>query len=113
MATEELELDVVEALQRARKQYEARIAAIDVALANLDGELGTLPVRRKFDVGDDKIAAVREYLAKAGEARQADIRDDLKFNSGTVSVALKALEAQGIVRQTKKSNRSMVWAIVR
>lgn len=55
--------------------------------------------------GPENIERVRSYLSKRGSAFQSAITTDLALHSGTVSWALRALEADGVVRATGRSLR--------
>ena len=111
--------DAIASLQQTRARLIRDVEAIDRALkelgavsdgASFSGSLG----RRAYQVGDDKIAAVLEYIEQAGgRARQADITRDLNINSGTASTALRALEAEGQIAKGPKTNRSATWELAR
>lgn len=110
--------DAIASLQATRAALIRDVEAIDRALKEL-GALNDRPSftgslgRRAYQVGDDKIDAVLEYIQKAGgRARQADIVRDLDINSGTASTALRALEAEGQVAKGPKQNRSATWQLV-
>lgn len=105
--------DPITSLEQARAELAERLSAIDTALAALRGE-GTVPVTaglglRKSSIGDDKLEAVRAYVRKMRRVRQADIGHELGLNSGTVSVAVANLEAEGSIVPAGKEDRSMVW----
>ena len=73
---------------------------------------GSKPVRRGRGVSDAKLRAVRQYMeAHAGQdVRQVDISRDLNENSGSISLALRALESSGDVEDTGRVDRkSKVW----
>lgn len=114
MADDDVAADLLRARAKVEEEYERRIAAIDGALEALginareDGRWR----RPTASVGADKVEAVRAYVRRMGEVRQADIAQELKMNTGTVSTALDALEAAGEVERGSKVNRSrMVRAV--
>ena len=103
--------EAIAALERTRQEIaedcERRLAAIDTALAALRGE--DVVLRRRPQVGPDKIEAVRTYIRKVKKARQSDIVRATGFNSGTVSTALQALQLDGEVEAGTKVDRSRMW----
>lgn len=60
-------------------------------------------------IGDDKLESIRDYLRAHPRARQRDIEDGTKLNSGTVSVAKDVLLEQGEIEVGGKERRSYVW----
>lgn len=65
-------------------------------------------------VGQANVDMVREEMRGRGRAAQSEVRKAVGKNSGTVSLAFKALEAEGFVRDTgEKQDRSTVWEVVR
>lgn len=115
-------------LENERKELIARVEAIDATLAllrggSVDGMVDALvaamrngshtPSSRSAGVGDDKLNAVRAFVRSAKRVRQADIQHKLDLNSGTVSMALRELQAEGEVVPRGKENRSRVWEIVK
>lgn len=117
--TEQLEAE----LTRLRAtEVGQRIAAIELLLGQSpDGPAGMLradletrirSTRRGRGVSDAKLRAVRSYMeAHAGQdVRQVDISRDLNENSGSISLALRALEGAGDVEDTGRVDRkSKVW----
>ena len=118
-------------LRRLREETPVgrRMTAIEVLLA----ENGTLPTptmalpqraaepvpaappvrRRGPGVSQAKLHAVRQYMEAKGEARQVDISNDLEENSGSVlSLALRALEAEGVVEPGDIESKSKVWRFI-
>lgn len=93
-----------------------RMAAIEVLLSE-DGYAPAAPSspsrqqgRRGPGVSEVKLNAVRQYLQTKGEARQVQISTDLDENSGTVSLALRALETEGVALDTGRVvNKSKIW----
>jgi hypothetical protein len=96
-----------------------RMEAIELLL--MDGNLPDLPTlharstadagRRGPGVSQAKMDAVREYMQSHGEARQVDIASDLQENTGSVSLALRALAAEGSVEDTGRvENKAKVWS---
>lgn len=97
-----------------------RMTAIEVLLGE-DGAMAVpsleertatrhAPGRRGPGVSQTKLTAVRQYLQAHGEVRQVDIAKDLEENTGSVSLALRALEAEGVAKDTGAvDNKSKVW----
>lgn len=113
-------------LDAMREQLLEEVAAIDATISVLrNGQSASdlvstilttfrgrvsVAAPRGAGVGADKLAQVREYVQKHGRVRQSDVARDLDLNSGTVSVALHALQMEGEVENTnRKENRSLVW----
>lgn len=104
-------------LERLRRQ----VAAIEVLLG-ADHDLPVVseptparaPGRRGPGVSPAKLKAVREFMEANGpRVRQVDIGRQLGENSGSVSLALRALEAQGDVRDTGDvDNKAKVWEFI-
>jgi len=93
-----------------------RVSAIDSAIEILTGTRsanGPSITRRQGSVGADKVALVRDFIAKHREVRQAEITHALGLNSGTVSTATAELELQGEIEELPKRDRSKVWRAVR
>jgi hypothetical protein len=109
-----------------------RITALEVLLSD-NGTAGTTPDtlttgrpvvapapapveqfgRRGPGVSQAKLRAVRQYMETNGEVRQVDVSCDLGENSGSVSLALRALEAQGDVEDTGRVEaKSKVWRFI-
>jgi hypothetical protein len=92
-----------------------RITALEVLLGEdgLQVELATparAPAPRGPGVSQAKLRAVRQYLESHGQARQVDVAKDLDENSGSVSLALRALEAEGVAEDTGViDGKSKVW----
>lgn len=94
-----------------------RITALEMLLGDMDA---AVPRELKADaprgarpgtgVSEAKLNAVRKYMQVHGEARQVDLTNDLEENSGSISLALRALAAQGEVVDTGKVDRkAKVW----
>jgi DNA-binding MarR family transcriptional regulator len=111
----DINAQVVRTLRIARKelvrQYDERLANIDRAIASFNGDGGESEERR-YAISDDKVDAIRQLLKAEGRLQQRDITRLSELNSGTVSVALRALEADGEIRQRPKENGSRVWEYV-
>lgn len=97
-----------------------RMTAIEVLLAENGGAMPMMehvvasappaPGRRGPGVSQAKLAAVRQYLQAHGKARQVDIAKDLEENTGSVSLALRALASEGVALDTGTvDNKSKVW----
>lgn len=67
----------------------------------------------ELSISDEKLGQVLDYMRKNHKARQADIAQQTAFNSGTVSVALRKLKAQGAVREAGRENGSRMWEFIR
>lgn len=65
--------------------------------------------RERRGVGQHWIDATRDYLKKNKKVRQVQIAADLRANSGTISLALRALEDAGEARKAGVENRAQVW----
>lgn len=113
--------DIRPVLEAERERLRRRLQAIDVLLES-DGAMPladmpvptapapSAPARRGAGVSPAKLKAVHKYLESKGEVRQVEITNDLEENSGSVSLALRALEAQGVAQDTGKVvNKSKVW----
>lgn len=126
--------NILATLRQARdemeQEYLTRRSIIDRAIAAFESdEVPETPVRRRngtksveeLSIGSDKLKRVQAVLhaTQNGRMRQADIAKKAghkgkPMNSGTVSVALRKLEAEGQVRSTgSKEDGSMVWEEVR
>lgn len=58
------------------------------------------------------LQAITDYMRRQTRARQADVAKDLQLNSGTVSLALRQLEADGVVKSLERKDRgSVVWQL--
>lgn len=104
--------DLIAGLQERRDAAAAEVAALDAALAALNGNPTThllASAGRRVAIGDDKLEAVRKYIAKHGKVRQADITHATGFNSGTVSQATTALMLDGVIEKGPKEDRSTTW----
>jgi predicted HTH transcriptional regulator len=66
-----------------------------------------------LSISEDKLNQMLEFLRKNPKSRQADIAAKLGFNSGTVSVGLRKLKAQGAVQEAGRNNGSRLWQYVR
>jgi hypothetical protein len=103
-------------LTGTRVQYETRISGLEQAIAAFNS--GDSPSSNgngdhdKLAIGPDKLEAVRTYMSKRGKTRQADIAKHTRLNSGTVSVALRLLEAAGEVSSGPKEDGSRTWEFV-
>ena len=101
-----------------------RISALQVLLGEANGTtpelMGALeaslaaakdgPRRSGRGVSEAKLRAVREYMQAHGEARQVDVSNDLDENSGSVSLALRALADAGDVEDTGRViDKSKLW----
>jgi uncharacterized alpha/beta hydrolase family protein len=111
--------DLIAGLRDRREALAAELAAIDGAIAALGGG-GSIPAvnhmlssagPRRVSVGDDKVEAVREYIRARGKVRQADITNELQFNSGTISQATHALMLAGEIERGPKEDRSVTWRV--
>lgn len=111
-----------QARQELEQDYQARVTALDTAIAAMGGESvpaphnGETKDNGELSIGSDKLNKVRNVLRTSanGKLRQADITKKAKLNSGTVSVALRRLESDGEVRSTgEKMDGSMVWEEIR
>lgn len=96
-----------------------RMTAIEVLLGE-DGAMAVprledraarpAPGRRGPGVSQTKLAAVRQYLQAKDKVRQVDIARDLEENTGSVSLALRALAEEGVAQDTGEvDNKSKVW----
>lgn len=118
----------IEALEAEREELVERLEAIDLVLKAMREGGGTVQLvdlilnqhsRRRPrggrgpGVGEDRLDAVRAYVKKMGRVRQADIANELGYNSGTVSTALDALEAEGEIVKRGKENRSRVIEVAK
>lgn len=108
--------DILSNLEKARSEvqneYQARLTAIDRAIAAFGETPGHVHDDNRLSIGDDKLHRVLDVLRanRDGHLRQADIAKRTKLNSGSVSVALRKLQAANQVRATgRKENGSMVW----
>jgi hypothetical protein len=81
-------------------------------LVALDGMTATNGSGRAQGISQERLQKVAEYLRRNPRARQVDIAQHTKLNTGTVSVALRKLEGEGrIVRGEEKDNGSQVWKL--
>lgn len=118
----------VEGLEQARKALEEQADAVearamqetqdiqrrlDYVIKALDG-LYDMDARetqsnvQELRIGEEKLEAVERYIAQHGHTRQVEIQKALRFNSGTVSVAVRLLERAGKIERVGKDGRS--WA---
>lgn len=112
-ARQELLDEQEEAMDQVRQQFAGRITKVDTALGLLqDSAKADLPEVTVLSISDEKLAAVRSYIERHGKVRQASIAQDLKLNSGTVSVALRKLQSDGLVAPGGKEHGSRIWAPV-
>lgn len=106
--------------EEQRRQYHAREEAIKEAVrqalrAAFGDEIPSAgPVIEdhegaKLSISQKHLAAIEEYLAERGSARQADVVERLTLNSGTVSVGLRRLEQAGLIKKGDKKRGSRVW----
>lgn len=116
------------ALEAELTRLNTRAAAIRVLLGQENGSepmeerggrgrVRGAPAKRHRGVNEHKIAAIREYVEtktlENGDVRQVEIREDLKENSGAVSLALRALEEDGLVEDTGRVvGKSKVWRYI-
>lgn len=110
--------DLVAGLRVRREQLAAELAALDGAIAALNGDTIPSPANhlisaagKRVAIGDDKLEAVRKYIAKHGKVRQADITHATGFNSGTISQATHALMLEGVIERGPKEDRSTTWRV--
>lgn len=105
-------------IQEERRSLDAREAAIQRARDDLARALGGSgsPQRARTRAGISQKAAqhhldaIADYLSRHQRARQADIAKALQLNSGTVSLALRQLEEDGVVAALpEKERNSVVW----
>lgn len=61
--------------------------------------------------GGRNVEAVREFLRQTKTVTQRDVAAQLDLAPGSVSKAVRALEAMGEIRQDGKEGRSPVWTI--
>jgi hypothetical protein len=115
--------ELIPALETERAELQRRIEAIDILL----GREGSYTVRRTQEsavpkpriqrgegVSDIKKRAVLQYIRAHGHARQVQIQKDLNENSGAISLAVRALEAEGKIEHTGEIEaKSKVWRYVR
>lgn len=107
--------ELIARLKAEHTELSTRMAAIEQAIAILDGTpVAALyrPNGPRIAVGDDKLEAVRVYIRERGRVRQADITRELDLNSGTVSQATQALEREGEIEKGPKEDRSVTWRYV-
>jgi hypothetical protein len=99
--------------QQALDELAKRIITLEQWLGLSSGELITPTLARRWQkrtsVGAARLQAVRNYIERSGEARQADIVKDLNLNSGTVSVATNALQDAGDIEAIGKERGSVIW----
>lgn len=103
---------LIASLEAERASLETRLDALNQAIAALTGTRPANTAPRSAGVGEDKLAAVREYIRKRGKVRQAEIASALSFNTGTVSTATHALMLAGEIERGPKENRSVTWRAV-
>lgn len=103
-------------------ETEANIAVVEGALNALSGQNAAelSNARRllathvsKLSIGDDKLDRVRAYMLEHPRARQTQVQRGTKLNSGTVSVALRKLAAEGLIEMVGTEKRSQVWELKR
>lgn len=108
-------------IQEERRQLDAREHALQRAREELSQALGgnapSSPRPRtragvQQKASQDHVDAISDYLTAQGPTRQADLGKALGLNSGTVSLALRQLESDGLVSaQPEKERNSLVWEI--
>lgn len=113
-----LDANLSKALAKLREQREAyeqeieqlrfRESLVEQALDGLDGSLPR-PQRRTLNISEEKLAAVKDYVATEGSVRQVKIGEALKLNSGTVSVALRIMLKERLVEKGELDKGSRVW----
>ena len=102
------------------REHELRQVEMDLALTGKAGAV-LKPKRsgQRAKVTDPAKAAgprnveiVREFVSVRGKVTQAEVRKGTGKNSGTVSNALKGLEAEGFIRTTGEViDRSAEWEL--
>lgn len=101
-------------LTPTRSQYESRISSLEQAISVFsDSGSSENHDNDQLAIGPDKLEIVRTYMQEHGKVRQADIAKHTRLNSGTVSVALRVLEAAGEVSPGAKQDGSRTWEPVR
>jgi DNA-binding MarR family transcriptional regulator len=84
--------------------------ALDALRASSNGKRATSSKKIALSISPERFEKVQQYLQKQGRAKQTALVDELKLNSGTISVALKKLEQEGKARNTgEKQDGSQVW----
>lgn len=91
-----------------------RVSAIDHAIEALTGTKpnnGPAITRRGGSVGSDKKAEILALIEDNDEIRQAAIAGMLELNSGSVSMATRDLEREGLIEEITGRKRDKVWRI--
>jgi len=104
--------------QRVLQDLDAREGHIKLALEGMVlGEQDSAPApvsngnngAPRLSIHNDRLEIVRKYMERKGVTRQVDIGKETGENSGTVSVGLRVLEQQGLVRPGEVRDGSRVW----
>ena len=96
-------------LRRALVQARAEEATAHDRVRRLTHALSRLERPRRPAIGEKRIDAVHVHLQHRGPCRQSDIARELSMNPGSVSVALRTLTEEGLIRALGTRNRSRVW----
>lgn len=105
-AEKQLQQELVSARKEFEQEQNEREKRLDLIRRTVAGLRGK-PVMGS--IGTDRLQIVKDYLEKKGRARQADIATGTKLNTGTVSVALRTLEDEGLITRSEKEKGSQVW----
>jgi hypothetical protein len=89
------------------------VPSVDGAVATSTEPAADKPPEVHRSISAGRLNLVRDYFEHHEQARQADITKDLNLNSGAVSVALKLLRDEGVVKPGTQENGSRVWERVR
>lgn len=100
-----------------REAYRVRIAALkDLIKGSPSPEVAVKAETKTQDepgyrlsISDRRLGAIREYLRTHESVRQADISKHLGFNSGTISVGLRVLHEEGVVKPGGIDHGSRLW----
>lgn len=104
------------AAENERRACEARMQSLDAqiihiqkAISGVEASQDEATRRSQLSISSERLSRIREYLDKVGEKRQVEISAETGENSGTVSVALRVLEAQGDAEKGELDRSSHIW----
>ena len=121
IVTESIRDSLTAALERLQQQRETLSTDIETVrrseellretLSNLaDMDLNTpAPRPRELHVSPERLERIRAYIMQVRTSRQVDIAKATGENTGTVSVALRVLEREGVVTRGDLDSGSRVW----
>lgn len=91
-----------------------RVKALDVLTSEVQPRRRVMsaavdPEAMAREAGEGNVEAVRSLLSQTKELSQRDLASQLDIAPGSVSKAVRALEAAGVIFRAGREGRSQVW----